>query len=99
MPRSQVNERRNSEGNLRTGWHYCLGYSRRTAGIPPSQARGEDGVALGTNPDLSLVAGIGQIWAVGPPCSLSWREGSESDRVPPDLDQRLGLASKPIAKR
>jgi hypothetical protein len=31
--------------------------------------------------------------------SLSWREGSESDRVPPDLDQRLGLAAKPIAKR
>jgi hypothetical protein len=31
--------------------------------------------------------------------SLTWREGSESDRVPPDLDQRLGLASKPIAKR
>jgi hypothetical protein len=42
---------------------------------------------------------FGQIWAVGPPCSLSWREGSESDRVPPDLDQRLGLASTPIAKR
>ena len=52
-----------------------------------------------TNPDLSLVAGIEQIWAVGPPCSLSWRGGSESDRVPPDLDQRLGLAPKPIAKR
>jgi hypothetical protein len=37
--------------------------------------------------------------AVGPPCSLSWREGPESDRAPPDLDQRLGLAAKPIAKR
>jgi len=37
--------------------------------------------------------------AVGPPCSLSWRGGPESDRVPPDLDQRLGLAAKPIAKR
>jgi hypothetical protein len=28
-----------------------------------------------------------------------WREGSESDRVPQDLDQRLGSAAKPIAKR
>jgi hypothetical protein len=27
-----------------------------------------------------------------------WREGSESDRAPPDLDQRPGLASKSIAK-
>jgi AraC-like DNA-binding protein len=36
---------------------------------------------------------------VGPPCSLSRREGSESDRVPPDLDQRLGPAAKPTAKR
>ena len=34
-----------------------------------------------------------------PPRFLSRREGSESDRVPPDLDQRLGLAPKPIAKR
>src|SRR5215218_2608911 len=42
---------------------------------------------------------LGQICAVGPPCSLSWREGFESDRVAPDLDQRLGWASKPIAKR
>lgn len=42
---------------------------------------------------------FGQIWAAGPPYSLSWREVSESDRVPPDLDQRLVLASKPIAKR
>jgi hypothetical protein len=33
------------------------------------------------------------------PCSFSWREGSESDRVSPDLDQRLGSAAKPIAKR
>ena len=31
--------------------------------------------------------------------ALSWRGGSESDRVPPDLDQRLGLAPRPIAKR
>ena len=37
--------------------------------------------------------------SVGPPCSLSWREGSESDRVPPDLDQRLGSAAKPTARR
>jgi len=44
---------------------------------------------------ISIIA----LSAVGPPCSLSRRGGSESDRVPPDLDQRLGLASKPIAKR
>ena len=37
--------------------------------------------------------------AVGPQCLVSRREGSESDQVPPDLDQRLGLASKPIATR
>jgi uncharacterized protein YaiI (UPF0178 family) len=37
--------------------------------------------------------------SVGPPCSLTWRGGSETDRVPPDLDQRPGLAPKPIAKR
>jgi len=28
-----------------------------------------------------------------------WREGSGSDRVPPDLDQRLGLVPRTIAKR
>ena len=32
-------------------------------------------------------------------CALSRRGGSESDRVAPDLDQRPGPASKPIARR
>jgi hypothetical protein len=34
-----------------------------------------------------------------PLCSLRRRGGFGSDRVPPDLDLRLGLAAKPIAKR
>jgi hypothetical protein len=40
-----------------------------------------------------------QIWAVGPACFLIWREGPGNDRVLPDLDQRLGVAAKPIATR
>jgi hypothetical protein len=34
-----------------------------------------------------------------PSCSLRRRGGPGSDRVPPDLDLRLGLAAKSIAKR
>ncbi|MFJ9662722.1 transposase [Streptomyces griseoflavus] len=37
--------------------------------------------------------------AVGLPYSLSRRGGSESGRVPPGPDQRLGRVSKPIATR
>lgn len=64
---------------------------------------GKESPKTAFDPELARVeyaiSGFGQIWAVGLPCSLSRRAGSESDRVAPDLDQRLGLASKPIAKR
>src|SRR5262245_62567423 len=70
--------------------HHAIRYEPINYTRPPDSARN-----TAARDRISIIA----LSAVGPPCSLSWRGGSESDRVPPDLDQRLGLASKPIAKR
>ena len=68
-------------------------FYRKHGFVADGTAQVEDGAGDPDGPRLAAQS------VVHVPCSLSWREGSESDRVPPDLDQRLGLASKPIAKR
>jgi hypothetical protein len=74
------------ETTSRSGEHWRQPGRRWHPSVPPSLvAPSERQLQVGTD------------W--GSRTFLSWREGSESDRVPPDLDQRLGLASKPIAKR
>lgn len=95
--------RRNTSLPVTIGWEaqHCLQRCRRISF--QRRKTGKESPKTAFDPELARVeyaiSGFGQIWAVGLPGSLSRRGGSESDRVAPDLDQRLGLASKPIAKR